>query len=219
MTRALRQRKVTKAERNKTDPPRLRAPGRREVVAQRQADAMRLRVAGAPFSGIARQLGTSKQQAWRDVRAALAETLTQRDGDASAYRELELARLDALTVACWQAAQRGSAEHVRAIVRISERRSRLLGLDAVVAQKLELTGARGGPIAMDDQRPYEHLTTAQILARIETVRTRLRETVVDEEALRAMDANVALVPVANPPTPEEKYAAVLAERQRERRTN
>ena len=45
---------------------------------------------------------------------ALVETLNHRDGDAAAYRELELSRLDALLVACWPHASKGSAEHVRA---------------------------------------------------------------------------------------------------------
>jgi hypothetical protein len=194
------------------------APGHRERVAERQADAMRLRVAGASFAQIARQLGVSKQQAFRDTRRALDETLAHRDGSADSYRELELSRLDALLVACWKFATAGSAEHVRACVRIAERRARLLGLDASVRQQIEMKGGPAIVVNNNDNRPYENLSDAEIVARLDRARESLRQSMA-EETLRAMADNVALTPVENPPTPLEAYAARLAERERTRRSN
>jgi hypothetical protein len=115
---------------------------------------MNMRLAGASLSAIAGALGVSKQQSFRDVRASLAATLALRDDDAASYRAMELLRLDELLLFAWPHAQRGSAEHIRAAVRIAERRARLLGLDAQVAAKLELAGVVGAVVAA----PREDLT-------------------------------------------------------------
>jgi hypothetical protein len=184
--------------------------GHRELVGARQADAMRLRIAGASFAQIARQLGTSKQQSFRDVRAALAETLNHRDVDAAAYRELELSRLDALLVAVWPHAQKGSAEHVRAAVRIGERRARLLGLDAAVASKLDMSGHTVVDHRWSPEDQYTGLSMPDLLARADVMRTGLR-LLVEAEAVAApvvVDAD----PVAL--TVEERYERVLRDRRR-----
>ena len=48
----------------------------------------------------------------------------------SMLRELEVQRLDAMLYAVWNDAQQGDAGAVSTALKISERRSRLLGLDA-----------------------------------------------------------------------------------------
>jgi hypothetical protein len=116
------------------------AKGHRERTVLRQAAALRLRTAGASYRQIGEQLGTSAVQAWRDVGFALGEVVERRNEDAVALRTLELERLDRLTLALWPKAQKAHVDAVRALVRVSERRCRLLGLDATVAAKLELTG-------------------------------------------------------------------------------
>jgi hypothetical protein len=176
--------------------------GHRERVAARQQQAMRLRVAGASYASIANALGVSKQQAFRDCTTALTETLTLRDSAAERYRELECARLDALLVACWPRAQAGSAEHVRAAVRIAERRARLLGLDAAVASKLELTGT----VAVPDERFRVALADESVdslVARAEKLRAMLAEMQLPELVAETQ---------STPLTAEERYASVLAER-------
>src|SRR5262245_59557013 len=101
---------------------------------------MRLRLAGCSFRAIGQRLGTSAMQAHRDVAAGLVATLDRGDESADELRGLELGRLDALLLAAWPQAMKGSAEHLRACVRISESRRRLLGLDAQIAAKLPGSG-------------------------------------------------------------------------------
>jgi hypothetical protein len=54
---------------------------------------------------------------------------------------MELERLDAMTSGLWPGIQEGSAANVSAGVRVSERRAKLLGLDAPIASKTEVTGS------------------------------------------------------------------------------
>ena len=54
---------------------------------------MRLKIAGASFAAVVRQLGCSKQQAWRDIQSALAETLKLRNDNADELRAMELEKL------------------------------------------------------------------------------------------------------------------------------
>jgi len=176
--------------------------GHRERVAARQAEAMMLKVAGLTNRRIAERLNVTAMTVTRDIRAALTDTLIARNGAAEEYRALELARLDSLTTFCWSAAQNGDVEAVRAIVRISERRSRLLGLDAAVAQKLELSG--GAPLVMTvTDHPYSHLTTEELAARIDALRSQL------PVMPSAPEAPGEPPP---PPTAEERYLAILAAR-------
>ena len=71
----------------------VRNNGRRQV-ALRQEQATRLKIAGAKFAAVVRQLGCSKQQAWRDIQSALAETLKLRNDNADELRAMELEKLD-----------------------------------------------------------------------------------------------------------------------------
>ncbi len=78
-----------------------------------------------------------------DVGAELAALRETAVGEATELRALELERLDGMTSGLWPSIQEGSAAAVSAGVRVFERRSRLLGLDAPVVTKGELTGSLG----------------------------------------------------------------------------
>jgi hypothetical protein len=128
--------------------PRPTAP--RVDAAQRDAQALELRAAGASFREIAAQLGVSVSTAWKCVDRGLAVT---RHEPSSKLRILERERLDRLTVAANQVLQ---ARHVvvsggkivvdtdtgqplvdhgptlaavNTLTRLMERRARLEGLD------------------------------------------------------------------------------------------
>jgi transposase len=60
----------------------------------RQAEAVRLRVRGYSYQMIADAIGVSKKQAFDDVKANLAASAKERNGDTEEARELELLRLD-----------------------------------------------------------------------------------------------------------------------------
>src|SRR5262245_61419517 len=61
---------------------------------------------------------------------------------AAAYRELTLARLEALFAALWPQAQAGHVPSVNAAVSILDRQAKVLGLDAPARQETKLTVER-----------------------------------------------------------------------------
>lgn len=116
-----------------------------EVTAyERHMEALRLRILGEPYDAIAQQLGfASRSGAHRAVMSALAKTLRE---PAEELRTLELERLDTLMRPLMERAKEGSQTAVDRILRIMERRAKLLGLDA--PEKREITGADGVPLVI-----------------------------------------------------------------------
>src|SRR5688572_1861256 len=106
----------------KTDQQRIRA-------AERRGKALAYRKAGASYRAIADALGCSVGTAAHDVAAALATLAEQQQGEAAALRTLEAERLDTLQLGLWPKATSGDVGAVLAILKISERRARLFGLD------------------------------------------------------------------------------------------
>lgn len=126
--------------------------------AERDAEACRLRASGHSYSQIAQQLGYgSKSNAHRAVQTALDSTV--REG-ADELRGLQLLELDAMAKAAWGVLHR---EHILVshgrivlgaggpvpddapvlqaidrLLKIAERRSRLMGLDAPTKSRLEV---------------------------------------------------------------------------------
>ncbi len=99
-----------------------------EAVLQREREALELRRAGVIYDVIANRLGyRNKGSAYKVVQRALTRTLQE---PAAELRLLEVDRLDRLQTALWREAMNGSVAAVDRILRIAERRARLLGLDA-----------------------------------------------------------------------------------------
>src|SRR5262249_5396385 len=97
-------------------------------AALRQTEALRLRQAGNTFAQIAEMLGYSDPSGARNaVMAALRENVTEPNAE---MRALELARLDALHAALWSEALAGDLPTVDRILKLMERRAKILGLDA-----------------------------------------------------------------------------------------
>ena len=99
----------------------------RELSAiEKQLEALEMRKAGLPYQKIADALGYSNHSGARKaVIAAMKKTLRE---PAEEVRELEIARLDDLINAIWHF--RAKPEYLDRILKIMERRSKLLGLDA-----------------------------------------------------------------------------------------
>lgn len=100
-----------------------------QVIAnrQRQDKALELRKAGATYNQIATQLGySSPSTAHRAVTTALNRLCTD---NAEQLLKLELTRLDQATLWAAQRAKAGEPAAINTLVRISERRAKLLGLD------------------------------------------------------------------------------------------
>lgn len=146
-----------KDPRHATKPPktqRQRPPhrGEEERIAVRRVQALQLRKAGASYRQIATQLGVDIATAWSDVQAELLQLRTLATTTAEDVKALELQRLDALTAGLFVKATSsgGDARAVTALVRVSERRARLLGLDAPV----KLAGPTGGPVQFERVQLY-----------------------------------------------------------------
>jgi len=104
---------------------------------QRERDALELRRAGATYDAIADRLGyTNRGAAYKAVQRGLRRTIQE---PADELRQLEVERLDRLLTAVWRSAMGGNLGAVDRVLRVAERRARLLGLDAPT--KIETEGA------------------------------------------------------------------------------
>ncbi len=112
---------------------------------QREIDALELRKSGATYSSIAKAMGISLSGAADAVKRALARLNERSLEGADELRRLELERLDRMLLAMYPQATRGNQGSVDRVLRIMERRARLLGLDAPIRN--EHSGVGGRPIA------------------------------------------------------------------------
>jgi len=121
--------------RSKTDPSRLKA---KETALQ----ALELRKAGLSYQRIADELGYhSPQASWDAVNRLLKKTIQE---PADEVRKLEIERLDKMLFSLWARIQKGDHQAVNEAIKISKRRSELLGIDSPV--KHEVTGKDGAPL-------------------------------------------------------------------------
>jgi len=106
---------------------------RKIAALERKMKALELRKAGVDYMTIAKRLGyASASGAHNAVKAALKLTLQEPADD---LRKLELERIDAALSAIWTQVMKGNHGAVDRFIRLSERRARLIGLDA--PQKIE----------------------------------------------------------------------------------
>lgn len=92
----------------------------------RKARAVELVLDGHNYDQIAAELGyANRGTAWRTVQRALHDREVEAVDE---YREMELARLDALQAGCWDAAMSGDRIAVETVLKVIEQRCRLLGL-------------------------------------------------------------------------------------------
>lgn len=112
--------------------------------AERQQQALNLRIAGASFEQIAQQLGYSGRSAARNAIVAILKRREQEPADE--LRKIESERLDTVQLGIWKAAAGGHLEALDRLLRLMARRAALLGLDVPTTTKLEHSGTGGGDI-------------------------------------------------------------------------
>lgn len=100
---------------------------RRIIARQREARAMEMRLAGHTYAEIAEALGISSVSAYQAVRRVLDRLAERTNETAEQVRKIEESRLDELLRSLWD--RRHDPKIVDRILRIMERRARLLGLD------------------------------------------------------------------------------------------
>lgn len=123
----------------------------RVEAAYKQNLAMRLRIKGYSYRQIAKKLGIVNDNPETAVYTLIRSGINSvRLDSAEEMRNIELTRLDALQVIAWaaieKAAKRGDVRAVstgvNSIVRLSDRRAKLMGLDAPVKYDLLMSEAR-----------------------------------------------------------------------------
>lgn len=97
-----------------------------------QIKALELRRMGKGYIEIAAALGISKSKAHRLVSSGLQDARAQVSADSAELRAEEVSRLDAMLAGLWPDARRGSHGAVDRVIKIMERRAKLLGLDAPI---------------------------------------------------------------------------------------
>jgi hypothetical protein len=124
-------------------PKGARRPTAKSMVLakSRELECLALRKAGATYDQIAEKTGLAREGARLAVSRALKSLAEATTEAAEEVRQLELDRLDAMLLGLWQKAQRGDTAAIDRVLKIQERRARLLGLDAVV--KVDVTTSEG----------------------------------------------------------------------------
>ena len=118
-------------------PKRKRGRPKRQTTAPRSVDcidwhktAVEMRTRGHTYQQIADACGVSMSAAYKAVCTYLEQTRAIAREAAEEVRRLELDRLDRMLAAFGPRAEDGDAAAADRVLRIQERRARLLGLDA-----------------------------------------------------------------------------------------
>jgi hypothetical protein len=97
-----------------------------------QGKALEMRRMGMGYAEIARQLDCSLSTAHGYIKVAMADAKAQIDADAGEMKAEEISRLDGMLRGLWPDARKGNHGAVDRVLKIMERRAKLLGLDAPV---------------------------------------------------------------------------------------
>ena len=116
---------------------------------KRQAQVLDLRRAGMSFSQIASSVGLSKSGAHKLVQQGMEGALRQIATSVDELRAEELSRLDGMLAKAYPSAAKGDLQAIDRVLKIGERRARLLGLDAPVRTALQGGGEDAPPIATE----------------------------------------------------------------------
>lgn len=104
-------------------------------IAQRRKKVLSMRLAGATYRETAEALGISPSTVQKDINAELKEIPKWR---ADELRHVEERRLNRLQRAIWPRALEGDLPAFDRVLRVMERRAKMLGLD--MPQRVEVTG-------------------------------------------------------------------------------
>lgn len=110
---------------------------------------LELRIAGATLEEIGRAVDLHKSNVSRRIRAAVASIPAEQ---AESLRSMENQRLDRMQKAIWNQVRQGHLGAIDRAIRISERRSRLNGLDAPQQVDLGVKAVDIDSVAQDIMR-------------------------------------------------------------------
>lgn len=170
---------------------------RRARALEREAEALRLRVAGASLSQIAAAIGVrSDASAHKALARGLARLAEISLEAATQLRAVEGERLERLHATWWPLALQGDGEAADRILRIAARRARLYGLDQPPREEVP------APPCSVVILPEDQMLTVQQWAE-KAAPYRERHKALVEEAMARVDAVMAQPgPVLSPEPPE-----------------
>jgi len=120
----------------------------------RQLQALELRKAGVSYRQIAEQLG---YRGVSGAHSAVARALKKVIQEPSAeVLSLELGRLDALLLALWTEAKRGSYGAIDRVLKVMDRRAKLLGLDVATTSMSQNLNIDMGTLTMKQVERIAH---------------------------------------------------------------
>ena len=119
---------------------------RRIEAQEKRRKAVELRRAGVSYAQIAAQLDMARSSVHKTVSKALAELQADLDDQARLLQAQEADRLDHLQVKLWARALGGDVAAIDKVLKLMERRARLLGLDQPL---------RVAPTTPDGRHPYD----------------------------------------------------------------
>lgn len=99
---------------------------------RRMDDAVALKIQGWSYSEIADHLKIDEAAIRKSIFAAMSNYTQDIEENKEIYRNMELTRLDQLQTGIWHMALAGNLDAVDRVLKIMERRTRLLGLDKPV---------------------------------------------------------------------------------------
>lgn len=133
----------------------MKTGSRNLTAATRRQKAFAMRLADLTYEQIGDKLEISRQAAYGLVSRELNRLNSQTESDADLLRQMELSRLEFMSQPLWKKAKLGDVSAITCLLRISERKSKLFGLDVPVKSEIEIQNNRVQVIAYipDNGRP------------------------------------------------------------------
>lgn len=138
--------------------PRGQAP--KAEVANREQEVVKLRRGGLTWDLIGERVGLSPSGAHKAYQNALRRAVQE---DVDAIRQVEGERLDTAQAAIWRNVLEGDNQAVNTLIRIMERRAKLLGLDQPIRIQQEVITYDGDSIRSELERIIAHANSRPAL--------------------------------------------------------
>ena len=126
------------------------------VIAKEQ-EIVKLRRGGLTFDLIGERVGLTAQGAHKAYERALTRVVKE---DVDAIRQVETERLDLAQSAIWGKVLQGDNASIQSLIRIMERRAKLLGLDQPTRIQAEVITYDANSIQAELARLYANAVTA-----------------------------------------------------------
>jgi len=115
----------------------------------REREIVELRTEGYVWREIAQQVGMSTAGVYKAYNRAMTRVITPAVNE---HRELELDRLDILQRTYWQPAVNGNLRAADFVLRVIDKRAKLLGLDAPIKVQAEVVTYDGSDLDAEVER-------------------------------------------------------------------